>query len=238
LYRREREIMTGKLISAGRGSRAARLVACLPIVLGLGAAAAGFHQTRGARNLAESRIGAMTGRQAEETARRLTATLFGGAPAEVHAVTGLSSGVQPVGEPRWNEWQVSCRTTAGDLLFRINADTGEPVLVRREYTTDADAPDAADANGDIRGGVSHREALLHARRYLRLAGVSVPPGERPVRSRGFDFTFRVAATGGRVRTLCVSLDPRDGGLESLLTMVSRRFGPARSARRASVPAAT
>jgi len=158
-------------------------------------------------------VGQITGSQAAASARKLTTTISGAGPVTTIRVSGV-----------YSDWQVFCRTAAGGYLFWIDADSGQPVAVLREPA--ADEGTGPPVNGDLRGGVSHREAMLWARRYLRRAGLPVPAGERPVRDHGFDFTFRVAAAMGAMRLLRVGVNPKDGSLEHLYNLLCRRSRPA------------
>jgi len=180
--------------------------------------------------ITDQHIGQMTGSQAAASARKLTTTISGAGAAETISVSGVGNSAPPGTSPRWCEWQVSCLTAAGGYFVCINANSGETMVVLREHEADDGA--APTANGDLHSGVSHREAMLWARRYLRLAGLPVPAGERPFEDHGFDFTFRIAVAPGAMRVLRVGVNPRDGSLEHLFNLVHWKFRPARWSQRA------
>jgi hypothetical protein len=177
--------------AARRSNRPVLLLAGLPLLLAFAAAAAGFTYHRISNQLASgTRVGAMTQAQAVAVAQALCARVLpDGARAEVVEAVALTNGAPPGTYPRCNEWQLVCVTRAGRYFVRVNADTGEPVVLRREA-----GPSAGHENGDLIGGISAREAQRWAHRYGRLAGFPLPAGRNP----GIAATKSSSASAGRV----------------------------------------
>jgi hypothetical protein len=207
-----------------RANRALLFVACLPLLIAVAVAAVGRISDRVSQHALDAqRIGAMTRRQALLRAEGLCRLISPDSPAEAVSAFGYSNGRQPGVFPRHDEWQVYCRSAAGRYFLRIDADSGEPLVIRRE----AGAPEAdiAPANGDYRGGISHQEAARWAHYYLRLVGLPRPNGTPVLRYGGYDFTYRLDAPKGPVRTLRVRINPKDGSLIHLQNVIFRKFAP-------------
>jgi hypothetical protein len=207
-----------------RANRVVLLIACLPLLIAVAVAAAGRICVRLSHaSLDDQRVGAMTRRQAVERANGLCAHIYG-SPADEVAAFGYENGGQPGEFPRHNEWQVLCRTATGRCFLRIDADNGEPLVIRREAGTSTGG--ASMANGDNRGGISPREAAVWVRHYLRLAGLPMPHGAPMLHYSGYDLTYRLAASNGAARMLRVRVNPKDGSLVHLQNVIFRKFSPA------------
>jgi hypothetical protein len=222
------QILTAPVAAgARRANRAILLVACLPLFIAFAAAGAGRVYEHVAGRIGDGRrVGAMTRRQAVASVMALCARLAPGVtivePLEVSGYDFTAAGRRAV---HYSEWHIQCRTANGIYVIRLNAETGEPVLVCRER--EAGGGDAA-ANGDFRGDLSPREAMSWARRYLRLAGLPLPDGSQPLHRRGYDFTFLLPSADGTARMLRVRVNRKDGNLEHLHNVVYRKF-PAEAA---------
>jgi hypothetical protein len=217
------QIMTAPAAAEGRrASRAIPLVACFPLFIAVAVAGAGRVYEHVEGRIGDGRrVGAMTRRQAVASVMALCARLAPGVtivePSEVSGYDVTAAGRTAV---HYSEWQIQCRTANGTYVVRLNAKTGEPVLVRRER----EAGDrAATANGDVRGDLSLREAMSWVRRYLRLAGLPLPDGSQRFHRRGYDFTFLLPAADGAARMLRVRVNRKDGDLEHLYNVVYRKF---------------
>jgi len=229
--------MAVSLAAVRRTNHPILLVTLLPLLLAFAVAAAGWiYDQLSDHYLANRRIGAMTQRQAIAKATKLCAQITSG-PAEAFNFVGYGSAVQPGMLPRYNEWQVLCLTASGRYFLRLDADSGEPIVIRREDLTPAGS--AAPANGDYHGDISRREATAWARYYLRLAGLPLPDSAPTLRSGGYDLTYRVGASKkGEVRMLRVRVDPKDGSLVHLQNVLYHRFPPAANAGATMTGAAT
>jgi hypothetical protein len=188
------------------------------LVLFGGAAGAQVYERVTSHYDAAERVGALTREQAARRAERLVARVTGQS-AEALDAHGYSGSPGASAFSRRGEWQVTCQAGADRYFLRLDAYTAEPIVVFKEGRRAENAgPDARTrADGDLtgRGGVSRREALSWARRYLRLAGLPLPADARLLRDRGYDFLFRCAAGAGASRTLRVRVSPGDGSLEHL-----------------------
>jgi hypothetical protein len=217
-------------------NRPVLLVVCLPLLLALAAAAGGrIYQTVAARQRAADRqqVGRFTraeaARRAQELVARVTGVPVGAAEAvdvEVYSSSDAAKRARSVGG---DEWDVLCRMASrGDYLVRLAANSGEPILVRKE---EEKADEGNEENGDLRRGgrtgvLSRREASLWARRYLRLVGLPLPADAWLVRDRGYDFNYDCGGpdgTHGTRRMLRVRVSPKDGHLEHLQNVVYRKY---------------
>jgi hypothetical protein len=218
-------------VSAARALRRVQgpglILAGIPLLVLFGGAAGAQVYERVAYNYAAAEcVGALTSAQAAQRAERHVARVTG-IPARTLDAHGYGGSTGAGAFPRSGEWQVTCQAGEDRYFLRLDAYTAEPIVVFKEggRTASAGPGPATRADGDLsgRGGVSRREALSWARRYLRLAGLPLPADARLLKDRGYDFLFRCAAGAGTSRTLRVRVSPGDGSLEHLHNVAYRLY---------------
>jgi hypothetical protein len=240
-----------------RSNRPVQRLVGLPLLLALAAAVSGYVYERASDHYGDQqRAGRFTRAQAGRRACDLVARVSG--MPKAHEAVSIDAYTTPVTTkrgviPGGDEWDVLCRPAVptgvggdgGNAYFlRIDADSGEPLLVRKERDAgewdvagDAEpAPQPArdgenEGSGDLRrpgpNVISRRQASLWARRYLRLVGLPLPKDAHLVQDRGYDFTYCCGAPNGTRRMLRVRVSPKDGSLEHLMNGTCRAFPPLR-----------
>jgi len=203
------------------------ILAGIPLLVLLGGAAGAQVYERVTNHYgAAERVGALTREQAARQAERLVGRLAG-VPAQTLDAVGYASSARASAFPFCDEWQVTCQAGADRYFLRLGAYTAEPYVVFKEGDRNGSKrPDGAErVEGDLsgRGGLSHREALRWAKRYLQLAGLPLPADARLIKDRGHDFLFRCAAGEGTTRELRVRVSPNDGSLEHLHNVTYHLF---------------
>lgn len=179
-------------------------------------------------NLSMHSDGIISRSDVDRVAREVCVELTGTMPLETHDIT-LQSAYSRRRNMVIREWNVVCDTAQGEYLLRINANTGRVYAINRvgDAVDDVALNDTTTINlGDdvLNNGkpiLSRAEAENHARRYLKLLGISnaglSTVAENDSRHDGtstqWNFTFRRNVPGLGQRLLKISVSGKDGDLE-------------------------